>query len=77
MRSSILVVDDDPLVREALVDELTATYEVTPAECGGDALGVLGTRRFDAVISDQRMPDISGIAVLERGRAGGGFSPVG
>jgi signal transduction histidine kinase len=56
-------------VRESLRDELGARYAVDVATCGREAMGFLSTARFDAVISDLRMPDLSGIQVLEAARA--------
>lgn len=38
---------------------------VTEAEDGGQALALLGTRKFDLVISDWNMPVMSGIELLK------------
>ncbi len=62
---SILVVDDDDDVREALLDELSPHYVVTSASCGEEAFALLSANRFDVVISDLRMPDHDGIEVLD------------
>ncbi len=60
----VLVVDDESeladLVRQALE---TAGYEVATAESGAVALEMLATARFDAVITDLRMPDIDGVTL--------------
>jgi len=67
-RQSILVVDDDRTVLESLCDELGERYDVSAAHSGAEAVLALKTRRFDAVISDLRMPDMSGVEVLEEVR---------
>jgi len=64
----ILVVDDDDHVREALVDELSATYRVEAVGSGGEAFDALSTQQYDVIISDLKMPDHDGIEVLEFAR---------
>ncbi len=61
----LLVVDDDDDVRESLVDELSPNFAVEAVACGREALAALDRTRFDVVISDQRMPDLTGLEVLE------------
>jgi signal transduction histidine kinase len=68
MKPRILVVDDDDVVRDSLMDELAGSYEVETATCGEEAVACLGQQRYDAVISDFRMPDMDGIQVLEAAR---------
>lgn len=65
---TILVVDDDAEVREIVAEFLTeAGYHVLQAEGGMDALRVLAQAGVvDLVITDVRMPDISGIDLAER-----------
>ena len=64
----ILIVDDDDHVREALVDELSATYRVEAVGSGGEAFDALATHQYDVIISDLKMPDHDGIEVLEFAR---------
>ncbi len=64
-RYRILIVDDDDDVRDALLDELELDYDVTAVATGVEALGHLDSERYDAIISDQRMPGMSGVQVLE------------
>jgi two-component system NtrC family sensor kinase len=60
-RSRILVVDDESEVAELIRDMLeSAGHEVAVAESGAVALELLDTARFDAVVSDLRMPDMDG-----------------
>jgi len=53
----ILIVDDEPDLREILaLDFEMAGYQVACAEDGKQALSMLEKEKFDAVISDVRMP---------------------
>jgi two-component system, NtrC family, response regulator PilR len=62
----ILIVDDERSMREFLAIHLRrAGHRVEAAPGGTEALAVLKTREFDVVITDLRMPDIDGMAVLE------------
>lgn len=60
----VLVVDDDPLVRDSLVEELGASFEVSAASSGEEAIACLRLQRFDAVVSDVRMPGMGGVGLL-------------
>jgi two-component system, cell cycle sensor histidine kinase and response regulator CckA len=63
----ILVVEDDPAIREALVDSLIfLNYEVVKAANGREALTLLATRADEIalVLSDVVMPEMGGLALL-------------
>ncbi|MDR3089218.1 MAG: response regulator [Desulfobulbaceae bacterium] len=64
---SLLVVDDDPVIRLLLCQRLTKdNHMVSAVDKGQDALGLLrGDAQFDALITDLVLPDMDGIAVLE------------
>ena len=64
---SILVVDDDPVIRRLLQERLKkANYQVVVAEDGHQAERLLKTHRFDVVLTDLVMPGgIGGIEVLD------------
>jgi DNA-binding NtrC family response regulator len=65
----ILVVDDEPLIREFLLESLKQRkYLIEIAATGGEALSRLAQRDFDLVIIDAKLPDIHGIEVLRRAR---------
>jgi len=65
MTGSLLVVDDDPVVREALVEALAeAGYDVRSADDGARAVALLAERAPDVVLSDVRMPGMDGLALL-------------
>ena len=61
----ILIVDDEPSMREMLRIVLRRDgYDVTVAANGTEAIDILQRERMDLLLSDIRMPDISGVDVL-------------
>lgn len=64
---SILVVDDDPVIRRLLQERLSkSSYEVDVAEDGYKAEKMLHSNHYDVVLTDLMMPgEIGGIEVLE------------
>ena len=73
----ILVVDDEPGVREMLTDALTMQgHTVSPAGDGFEALASLRADSFDLVVSDINMPKVDGYQLLERMRGLGDSTPV-
>jgi two-component system response regulator MprA len=74
----VLVVDDEPAVRESLRRALELEgYDVELAADGEEALERLGARSAaDAVILDVLMPGIDGLEVCRRLRAGANAVPV-
>ncbi len=64
-RPWLLVVDDDADSCEVLAEALrTEGYEVATAQGGRTALALATERPFDVVVSDIRMPDLDGLALL-------------
>jgi two-component system response regulator PilR (NtrC family) len=64
-RPRILVVDDEPSMREMLRIVLRRDgYDVVLAQNGTDGMERLRSEPFDLLLSDIRMPDISGVEVL-------------
>jgi DNA-binding NtrC family response regulator len=69
MAATILVVDDEPVVLEALRRLLRADgYDVVAAESGEEALTRLAQQRCDIMVTDIRMPGLNGLEVLQRSR---------
>lgn len=63
----ILVVDDEKLVRDFIVETLKRkNYDVEAADSGSKALNALKDRTFDLVITDMKMPDLTGIELLKK-----------
>lgn len=68
-RITILVVDDDPNQRNLLVSFLTGQgFLVAAAASGEEALEILDARDVRLMISDVRMPGVSGLEMLQRSR---------
>ena len=62
---TVLVVDDEPSMREMLSIVLKREgYDVVLADCGKAAVEILRHRPVDLLISDIRMPDMNGVDVL-------------
>jgi DNA-binding response OmpR family regulator len=65
MKSKLLVVDDDELLRNSLVEILTMEgYEVQTVSTGEEALIRLQNEDYDLLLLDLRMPGIDGLDVL-------------
>ncbi len=63
-RLRVLCVDDDPAVLEGLELSLFRHFDVVCADSGEDALRRLWQTEFAVVVSDMRMPGMSGAALL-------------
>ncbi len=74
---SVLVVDDEPAVRQALQRALTFEgYDVRMAEDGRTALDSLLHEPAEAILLDVAMPGIDGLEVCRRLRAAGDRTPI-
>ncbi len=63
----ILLIEDEPQVREMLLDELTERgHKVIEAANGVEGLQMMVTSEPDLVLCDRAMPGMSGYEVLER-----------
>src|SRR3989442_15886064 len=69
LRPVILVVDDEPGLRESFRLILDDEYEVVDVPDGAAALDVLRSSQVDLVLLDIRLPGMDGIEVLERIKA--------
>ena len=62
----MIVVDDEPELRNILVEALSAQgFEVTGCSGGHQALAELRQKEFDLLLTDVMMPEMDGIALLE------------
>ncbi len=65
--ATILVVDDEPLIRATLTEYLTQEgHRVTACGSGEQALQLAGQQPFDVALCDVQLPGIDGIELLER-----------
>ncbi|HUM14019.1 MAG TPA: response regulator [Myxococcaceae bacterium] len=65
-RTRVLVVDDEPLVASAARRLLSREHEVQVAHSGPAALALLDDGRFDAVLCDIMMPQMTGLELHAR-----------
>ena len=74
---SLLVVDDEPFLREAVAASLRFLgFEVTAAGTGTDALRLARDRPFDLLILDVMLPGPDGFEIVRRLRRDGNRVPV-
>jgi CheY-like chemotaxis protein len=63
--AKILVVDDDPHMQEGVRVALSrGSYEIVVATNGIKAMEALDKQEFDLIVTDQKMPNMSGIELL-------------
>ncbi|WP_456460480.1 response regulator transcription factor [Reichenbachiella sp.] len=75
--NKILVVDDEPAMRQGLADNLLFEgYQVDQAEDGKVALNRLKAQSYDLVVLDVMMPELSGFDVCKKLRMEGNKVPV-
>jgi DNA-binding response OmpR family regulator len=73
--ATLLLVEDDPVVRTFLADNLTADgFEVLLADCLRDGLRLLEYKRPDLAVIDVGLPDGSGLDLIRTVRAADGVA---
>jgi DNA-binding NtrC family response regulator len=66
-QSTVLVVDDEPIIRDTLAEFLTQEgCQVVACSSGEEALARVEERCFDAALCDIQLPGIDGLQLLER-----------
>ncbi len=68
-RHKLLVVDDEVDVLESLRHQFHRKYDVLTSCSGPEAIEILKTHDVDLILTDQRMPGMSGDVFLQRARA--------
>ena len=64
--ASVLIIDDEPLMRLSMVDALKAVgYDVQDASTGDEGIARSWERHFDLIITDLRMPGSNGLQVVQ------------
>ena len=66
MRYKILIVDDEASNLRALERLFRTEYDVLTAGSGADALSLLEHHDMALLIADQRMPEMSGVELMQR-----------
>lgn len=62
----LLIVDDEPDMLDFLERVLRRRFAVSRASSADEALGALEEGEFEVLITDQKMPNVSGLELLER-----------
>src|SRR5688500_6404634 len=62
--ATLLIVDDDSLIRDTLHEFLSENHECHTADRAEQALSYLEVERYDAVITDVSMPGLTGREIL-------------
>jgi DNA-binding NtrC family response regulator len=76
-KTPILIVDDEPEIRRILAEGLSSNgYAVHSAENAENALQLIEKESFELVIADIRLPDRSGLHLLERIKNQSFLTPV-
>jgi two-component system, OmpR family, response regulator len=75
--ADLLVVDDEPFLRDAVAASLRFLgFGVTAADCGRQALRLAREHRYDLVVLDVMLPDMDGFEIVRRLRGDGNRVPV-
>jgi DNA-binding NtrC family response regulator len=74
--ATILIVDDDNLVRDTLRELLSSSHECHTADRAEQALAYLDIETYDAVLTDISMPGLSGRELLRYIQAKHNATPV-
>jgi DNA-binding NtrC family response regulator len=64
--ANILIVDDDDAVRGILFDLLSDRYECNTASTAEEAFECLDIENYNAVLTDNAMPGLTGVEVIKR-----------
>ena len=69
-RTRVLVVDDEPSIRELLQKTLAlAEYDVDTASDAGTALGLLRASEYDLLVADLKMPGMDGLTLIRQAKS--------
>jgi response regulator RpfG family c-di-GMP phosphodiesterase len=64
----VLIVDDEPEILFSLELLLRRDFELYTAQSGAEALDILHQHPVDVIMTDQRMPRMTGVELLRRAR---------
>lgn len=77
MKKTVLIVDDEPLIRLTLNDYLTQQkFNIIEAADGSEAFDLFRKHKIDLIISDVRMPKMNGIELLRKVKTVSKHTPV-
>jgi putative nucleotidyltransferase with HDIG domain len=77
-KGKVLIIDDDPVVRDVLSDILCAAggYETCTATDGLDGIDKIRNGSFDIIFTDLKMPKLNGMDLLKETKKLSPFTPV-
>jgi two-component system, NtrC family, sensor kinase len=67
----VLIIDDEPLVITMLTRLLRSRYDITSTSSGVEGLRLAASERWDAILCDVMLPELSGPQLLQRLQAEG------
>ena len=77
MTKSILIIDDDKILRDTLASNLRKTdFDAITAKSAEDALGILDKISVDAIVLDRMMDGMDGLSFLKQIRMANNTTPV-
>ncbi len=65
-RPQILIIDDEPKIRELLCELLTPGHDCSQAASAEEAIELLGLKKFELVLSDIFMSGMNGLEMIPR-----------
>jgi CheY-like chemotaxis protein len=74
--ANILVVEDEPTIREVVCDILKASHECRPVRTAEEGLALLTASAFDVVITNVKLPGMDGEEFMRRARESNPALPV-
>lgn len=72
----VLIVEDNKILLESVIEELSKHFETEKCEDGEEALYLVNQNIYDLVVLDLMLPNINGIDILKRMRANNIDTPV-
>jgi len=76
-KQNILIVEDDTFLQGLMASKVNSNgFEITTASNGEEAMTALAKTKFDGILLDLMLPDISGFDILENLKSDGSKIPV-
>ncbi len=75
--AKILLVEDDPMIAEIYMKKFSsAGFEMTNATTGREVLKLAGEAKFDLILLDMVIPELTGLEVLKELKHSGNYMPI-
>ncbi len=65
IKNTLLIIDDDQLLCDAIFQQFSSQVEVLMAHTGADSISICSTRKIDVVLLDQKLPDGKGVDLCQ------------